>query len=72
MLVNTKGEVVQVQARFRNHVEREAALAPIREVLAVRSSTGPMFGIEARARLTQERKAHGNIPAHGMYHGLTR
>lgn len=57
MLINSAGQVVtNIPKRFHSHAERTAFFAPLREVQASRSSTGPMFSIESRARPTTERQ----------------
>lgn len=57
MLINSAGQVVtNIPKRFHSHAERTAFFAPLREVQAPRSSTGPMFSIESRARPTTERQ----------------
>lgn len=57
MLINSAGQVVtNIPKRFHSHAERTAFFAPLREVQVPRSSTGPMFSIESRARPTTERQ----------------
>ena len=50
MLINNKGNIVTAPKSFANGEERAAFLAPLREVLAVKSCKGAKgFSLEERA-----------------------